>query len=192
MIVAVVSYDGRRILLGRQKRWPPLWYSTLAGFVEPGESVEEAVRREVWEESGVRVGRVVMHSSQPWPYPASLMLGAIAQTTAEPGADEIVLTHDPELEDARWVGLDEVEEALRVGTSGLGEEPGEGYREGALRLPPKMAIANRLLAGVIEGFLSGGGRGDGGDEARMETGEEDEKANDAEAAAAAAKETSKI
>lgn len=63
--MAVVSADGQKILLGRQTRFPPAWYSTLAGFLEPGESVEEAVRREVWEEAGVRLGRVVVHSTQP-------------------------------------------------------------------------------------------------------------------------------
>lgn len=67
IIVAVVSADGSKILLGRNKRFPPHWYSTLAGFLEPGESIEEAVRREVWEESGVKLSRVVIHSSQPWP-----------------------------------------------------------------------------------------------------------------------------
>ena len=71
VIMAVLSVDGERVLLGRQKRWPKYWYSTLAGFVEPAESVEEAVRREVWEESGVTLGRVVIHSTQPWPYPAN-------------------------------------------------------------------------------------------------------------------------
>lgn len=79
------------------------------------------------------------------------MIGAVAQ--AVPGGEDIVLKHDPELEDARWVELDEVREALRVGTSGLGEEPGEGYREGALRLPPRTAIANQLLRAVVDGFI---------------------------------------
>ena len=74
VIMAVVSSDGQKVLLGRQKRFPPSWYSTLAGFIEPAESIEEAVRREVYEESGVTVGRVVIHSSQPWPYPANLMV----------------------------------------------------------------------------------------------------------------------
>ncbi|CAD6572590.1 MAG: NADH pyrophosphatase [Alectoria sarmentosa] len=146
VIMAVLSADSERILLGRQKRWPKYWYSTLAGFVEPAESVEEAVRREVWEESGVTLGRVVIHSTQPWPYPANLMIGAIGQCT--PGGEEILLKHDPELEDAKWVTLAEVKEALRVGTSGLGEEAGEGYKEGGLRLPPRTAIANQLLSAV--------------------------------------------
>jgi len=102
--MAVASADGRRLLLGRQRRWPACWFSTLAGFLEPGESIEEAVRREVWEESGVRVGRVVVHSSQPWPFPASLMIGAVAQ--ALPGEGEgIHLGHDPELESAKWVSF---------------------------------------------------------------------------------------
>ncbi|KAE8449650.1 hypothetical protein EG329_007980 [Mollisiaceae sp. DMI_Dod_QoI] len=151
VIMAVVSHDGKRVLLGRQKRWPPYWYSTLAGFCEPAESVEEAVRREVWEESGVLLGRVVIHSTQPWPYPANLMIGAIGQ--ALPDGEHIHLEHDPELQDAKWVEMDEIREALKVGTSGLGEPPGEGYKEGGLRLPPKTAIANQLLAAVTGGFL---------------------------------------
>ncbi|KAL2040750.1 hypothetical protein N7G274_006729 [Stereocaulon virgatum] len=151
VIMAVLSADSERVLLGRQKRWPPLWYSTLAGFVEPAESVEEAVRREVWEESGVKLGRVVIHSTQPWPYPANLMIGAIGQCI--PGGEEIHLKHDPELDDAKWVSMAEVKEALEVGTSGLGEDAGPDYKEGGLRLPPRTAIANRLLTAVTGGFL---------------------------------------
>ncbi|KAF2201049.1 hypothetical protein GQ43DRAFT_481054 [Delitschia confertaspora ATCC 74209] len=153
VIMAVISADGKKLLLGRQKRWPPYWYSTLAGFLEPAESVEEAVRREVWEESGVHLGRVIIHSTQPWPYPANLMIGAIGQ--AIPGGEDIHLGHDAELEDAKWFTADEVREALRVGTSGLGEGPGPEYKEGGLRVPPKTAIANQLMASVVEGFLSG-------------------------------------
>ena len=149
--MAVVSHDAKRVLLGRSKRFPPLWYSTLAGFCEPAESVEEAVRREVWEESGVLLGRVVIHSTQPWPYPANLMIGAVAQ--ALPDGETIHLEYDPELEDAKWVEMDEVREALRVGTSGLGEAPGPEYKEGGLRLPPKTAIAHQLLLAVTNGFL---------------------------------------
>lgn len=153
VIMAVVSHDCKRVLLGRNGRWPQHWYSTLAGFCEPAESVEEAVRREVWEESGVLLGRVVIHSTQPWPYPANLMIGAIAQ--ALPNGETILLKHDPELEDAKWVELDEVRDALQNGTSALGEGPGEGYKEGGLRLPPRTAIANQLLTAVVGGFMGG-------------------------------------
>lgn len=151
VIMAVVSHDGTRVLIGRGKRFPPLWYSTLAGFVEPAESVEEAVRREVWEESGVLLGRVVIHSTQPWPYPANLMIGAIAQ--AVPDGEQIVLEHDPELEDAKWVSIEEIRVALRVGTSGIDESAGAEYKHGGLRLPGRTAIANQLLAAVADGFL---------------------------------------
>lgn len=153
VIMAIVSSCGTKLLLGRQKRWPAFWYSTLAGFLEPAESVEEAVRREVWEESGIHVGRIVIHSTQPWPYPANLMIGAIGQ--AVPGGEEINLGHDAELEDARWFGVEEVREALRVGTSGLGEAAGPEYKEGGLRVPPKTAIAYQLMSAVVGGFLGG-------------------------------------
>lgn len=151
IIVAVLNADGTKVLLGRQRRWPKDWYSTLAGFQEPGESIEEAVRREVWEESGVRVGRVVLHSSQPWPFPASLMIGAVAQALPGDG-EKIYLGHDAELESAKWFPLEEVREALVRGTSGLGEGPPKDYVPGSLRLPPQTAIANRLITAVVEGW----------------------------------------
>ncbi|KPI42090.1 putative NADH pyrophosphatase [Cyphellophora attinorum] len=155
IIVAVLSHDSKRLLLGRQKRWPPYWFSTLAGFIEPAESVEDAVRREVWEEAGVVLSRVLIHSTQPWPYPANLMIGAIAQVAA-PEDENIKLDNDPELETAKWFTLDEIEEALRVGTSGLGDPAPEGYVEGNLRLPPPTAIAHQLISAVVKGgFLEG-------------------------------------
>ena len=152
--MAIVNSTGDKLLLGRQKRWPPYWYSTLAGFAEPAESIEEAVRREVYEEAGVHVGRVVVHSTQPWPYPANLMIGAIGQ--AVPGGEGVDLGHDPELDDARWFEFAEVRESLRVGTSGLGEDAGAEYVEGGLRLPPSTAIANQLMSAVTGGFVSDG------------------------------------
>ncbi|KAI2793915.1 hypothetical protein POX_a00503 [Penicillium oxalicum] len=148
IIVAVVSADGKRILLGRSKRFPPKWYSTLAGFIEPGESIEDAVRREVWEESGVTLSRVVIHSSQPWPYPANLMIGAIAQCS-DAAHEKISLEHDPELEDARWFEIEEVEEALRIGTSDLSAGAGPDYK-GGLRLPPATAIAHQLIQAAVD------------------------------------------
>ncbi|KAJ5941571.1 hypothetical protein N7516_001739 [Penicillium verrucosum] len=147
IIVAVVSADGKRILLGRSKRFPPGWYSTLAGFIEPAESIEDAVRREVWEESGVTLSRVVIHSSQPWPYPANLMIGALAQAS-DPAHETISLQHDPELEDARWFEVEEVEEALRIGVSDLGSQAGPEYK-GGLRLPPPTAIAHQLIQAAV-------------------------------------------
>lgn len=153
IIVAVVNSSCTHLLLGRQKRWPPHWYSTLAGFCEPAESIEEATRREVWEEAGIHLGRVVIHSTQPWPYPANLMIGAIGQSVPGPG-EKIDLGNDPELEDAQWFSFDDVRHALRVGTSGLGEDAGPEYKEGGLRLPPKTAIANQLITAVVNGFLN--------------------------------------
>ena len=96
--IIVLITDGERALLGRQASWPPGRYSTIAGFVEPGESLEDAVIREAAEETGVRIESVEYHSSQPWPFPSSLMLGFIATAATT----EIQL-HDAELEDARWL-----------------------------------------------------------------------------------------
>lgn len=96
--VIVLITDGERALLGRQAAWPAGRYSTIAGFVEPGESLEDAVAREVREETGVEVATVQYQSSQPWPFPASLMLGF----TAHAATTDIHLT-DAELEDARWL-----------------------------------------------------------------------------------------
>lgn len=152
VIMAILSADSRRALVGRKKQWPENVYSNLAGFVEPAESIEEAVRREAWEESGVVVGRVVIHSSQPWPYPGNLMIGAIAQTI--PGGEEVLLKHDPELEDAKWVDLNEIRAALAEATGGgIGEKSTELNPKGRLRLPPKTTIANQLLTAVVAGFL---------------------------------------
>ena len=95
-IIVLVS-DGERALLGRQAAWPRGRYSTIAGFVEPGESLEDAVAREVLEETGVRVAEIEYHSSQPWPFPSSLMLGFTAHALTQ----EVHL-RDQELEDARW------------------------------------------------------------------------------------------
>jgi NAD+ diphosphatase len=96
--VIMLVHDGERCLLGRQRIWPPGMHSTLAGFVEPGESLEEAVAREVQEETGIIIDRVTYHSSQPWPFPASIMLGFHARALTT----EIRVDHS-ELQDARWV-----------------------------------------------------------------------------------------
>lgn len=95
-IIVLVSRD-ERCLLGRQPNWPEGRFSTIAGFVEPGESLEDAVAREVKEETNVRVTHIEYHSSQPWPFPSSLMLGFTAV-----GASEQIRLNDGELEDAQW------------------------------------------------------------------------------------------
>lgn len=95
--VIVLVTDGERALLGRQADWPPGRYSTIAGFVEPGESLEDAVVREVREETGVKVDAVDYHSSQPWPFPSSLMLGFAAHASSTD-----ISRLDDELEDVRW------------------------------------------------------------------------------------------
>jgi NAD+ diphosphatase len=95
--VIVLVSDGDQVLLGRQASWPAGRYSTIAGFVEPGESLEDAVEREVQEETGVKVDRIEYHSSQPWPFPSSLMVGFKARALGRE-----IERRDLELEDARW------------------------------------------------------------------------------------------
>ncbi|MDP9401248.1 MAG: NAD(+) diphosphatase, partial [Actinomycetota bacterium] len=129
-VVIVLVTDGDRALLGRQPSWPPGRYSALAGFVEPGESLEEAVAREVLEEAGVRVGPPRYRSSQPWPFPASLMLGFLAPY--EGGELE---ARDAELEDVRWLSRRELLDAAA--------------ELGPVRLPPRLAIARRLVEGWL-------------------------------------------
>lgn len=125
-VVIMLVHDGDRALLGRQKVWPPGRYSTLAGFVEPGESLEEAVAREVLEESGIEVGEVLYRSSQPWPFPTSLMLGFhAAYASGEP------LIGDGELDDVRWFDRDELIAIAR--------------EDMEIKLPPPLAIARQLI-----------------------------------------------
>ena len=130
--------DGDRLMLGRQASWPSGRYSALAGFVEPGEALEEAVAREVWEESGVRVGRPRYVDSQPWPFPASLMLGFSAPYAS--GEPEI---RDDELQDVRWFDRAEIEAAAAHANKDDWGTPGDPG--GPLRLPPRLAIARRLI-----------------------------------------------
>lgn len=102
-VVIMLITHGNRVLLGRGPTWPEGMYSLLAGFIEPAETIEAAVRREVFEESGIRVGAVSYLSSQPWPFPASLMLGCRGEAISEE------ITIDPvELADARWVTREEL------------------------------------------------------------------------------------
>jgi NAD+ diphosphatase len=125
--IIVLVTDGERALLGRQATWPPRRYSTIAGFVEPGESLEDAVAREVMEESCVQVTGTRYDSSQPWPFPASIMLGFRAW--ARP---ESVARCTGELEDVRWFTRDEI-------------------RAGAALLPPAHSISHRLITTWMDG-----------------------------------------
>lgn len=127
--IMLVEHDGH-LLLGRQSRFPPRAFSALAGFVELGETIEEAVAREVKEEVGVAVRDVRYLASQPWPFPSQLMIGchAVAEDTA-------LTLDETELEEARWFTRDEVAYALEVGREG----------DGAFAPPPPATIANSLL-----------------------------------------------
>jgi NAD+ diphosphatase len=129
-IIVLVS-DGERALLGRQAAWPVGRYSTIAGFVEPGESLEDAVMREVLEETGIEVDDIEYHSSQPWPFPSSLMLGFTAHATTRE-----INRRDDELEDAQWFSRAD-------------------FVSGRPIVPPNVSISYRLIE---HWFDAGGGQ----------------------------------
>jgi NAD+ diphosphatase len=138
--IIVLTRDGEdRALLGRQSKWPDGWFSTLAGFVESGETAEEAVRREVHEETGIVIGMETQHvtyvTSQPWPFPNSLMLGFQALATST-----TIMVDGTEIADARWFSRDELADACA---------------SGEVRLPPPVSIARLLIEGWYGRALPG-------------------------------------
>ncbi|KAF8591850.1 hypothetical protein K439DRAFT_1401158 [Ramaria rubella] len=168
VIMAVIDETGDRILLGRNRKFPIHMYSTLAGFCEPAESFEDAVKREIWEESGVRVHDVHYHSSQPWPYPSSLMVGCYAfADSSQPIRTDL----DNELAEARWFTRAEVLAVLahRDGTiirraeykqfDDTAAEPKQMPTQQdapAFRVPPRTAIAGVLISDWAAGKYGGG------------------------------------
>ncbi|MDT3685503.1 MAG: NAD(+) diphosphatase [Pseudorhodoplanes sp.] len=132
-VVIMLTVAGERCLLGRQARFAQSMWSCLAGFVEPGETIEEAARRETLEEAGIVCGRVRYFASQPWPFPSSLMIGCHAQALSE----EITVDRN-ELEDARWFSRDEAAAML------LRQHP-QG-----LTTPPPVAIAHHIIRDWVE------------------------------------------
>jgi len=134
-VVIMAIGDGERCLLGRQARFPPGMWSCLAGFMEPGETIEAAVRREIAEEAGITVGRVDYCASEPWPFPASLMIGVFGRALSTE-----IRRDETELEDCRWFSRAELARMI------AGDHPD------GLFVPPPIAIAHHLLAA----FLAGG------------------------------------
>ncbi|MGY2048063.1 NAD(+) diphosphatase [Methylobacterium sp. JK268] len=134
-VVIMLVTRGDRCLLGRQARFLPGVYSCLAGFLEPGETIEDAVRRETFEEAGLTLGAVHYRASQPWPFPSSLMIGCEGEAL-----DEALTLDRDELEDARWFSREEVRLML------------ERRHPDGLLTPPPMAIANLLVRGFVDGF----------------------------------------
>jgi NAD+ diphosphatase len=131
-VVIMVPVHGDKCLLGRQRNWPRGMHSALAGYIEPGEAIEEAVARETFEEAGLRVREVRLHSSQPWPFPHSLMLGVICDVENDDCAIDVC-----ELESARWFSREEA--VLLI----AGKHP-EAFA------PPPFAIAHQLLKSWAE------------------------------------------
>jgi NAD+ diphosphatase len=146
-IIAPISYDSKRVLLGRNRRWPDNYFSALSGFVEPGESIEQAVRREAYEEAGVKIDRVQIHSTQPWPYPSTLLIGAMGQCFE--GCEDVTYP-ETELEEARWFTLPEIARALDEGANAMWEPPIKGYV--GPRVPPPQLMAHQVLKGVLKLF----------------------------------------
>jgi NAD+ diphosphatase len=132
-VVIMLVIAGERCVLGRSPRFTPTMWSCLAGFAEPGETIEDAVRREVLEESGIACGRVKYAASQPWPFPMSLMIGCHAQALS----DDIVVDRD-ELEDARWFDREELALMLKRA------HPQQ------LTTPPPLAIAHHIIRSFVE------------------------------------------
>ncbi|WP_434054093.1 MAG: NAD(+) diphosphatase [Roseibium sp.] len=131
-VIMLITHENRA-LLGRPARLPEGVYTTLAGFMEPGETIEAAVRREVFEESRIRVGDVSLVSNQPWPFPANLMLGCIGTATSF----EIEIADD-ELEACKWCDRDEVRQMI------------DGTHPEEHRIPPSISIAYELIVGWLE------------------------------------------
>jgi NAD+ diphosphatase len=131
-VVIMLAYHGDRCMLGRQERWPAGMFSALAGFLEPGESIEEACARELAEEAGLRTRKVRYHSTQPWPYPSSLMIGLIAEVEDDEGTPD-----QTELSEVRWFTRDEAKKLLN------------GELEDA-SCPQRLAIAHQLIRAWAE------------------------------------------
>ena len=133
-VAIMLPAQGERCLLGRQAVWPKGMWSALAGFIEPGETIEEGCARELNEEAGLEAVSVRYHSTQPWPYPSSLMIGLIAEVASGDAAP-----NDSELEAVRWFTREEARALLA------------GKLEGAFA-PPRLAIAHQLIKAWTEGF----------------------------------------
>ena len=131
-VVIMLAVRGDKALIGRQPTFPKGMYSALAGFIEPGENIEEAVRREILEEAGITISEVRYHSTQPWPWPSSLMIGCFGEAETEE-----IFVDGEELEEARWVSRSVLAAAMN------------GDKETGIMLPPPMAIAHQLLKAFV-------------------------------------------
>src|SRR6201996_210180 len=134
-VVIMLAYHGERCMLGRQEAWPKGMFSALAGFLEPGESIEEACARELHEEAGLRTRKVRYHSTQPWPYPSSLMIGLIAEVEDDEGAPD-----ETEISEIRWFTRAEAKDLIAGKLDGVAA-------------PMRLAIAHQLIKAWAEETL---------------------------------------
>lgn len=132
-VAIMLAVTPERCLLGRSPHFPPGVYSALAGFIEPGETIENAVRRETFEEAGIRLGRVAYHASQPWPFPYSLMIGCFGEALNEDISPDLA-----ELEDVAWFSRAEVKDIIA------------GRSLAGITVPPQTAIASHLIRAWAE------------------------------------------
>lgn len=137
-VVIMLAHNEGEVILGRQPHFPAGRYSALAGFVEAGEAIEDAVSRELHEEVGIRVSEVRYITSQPWPFPSSLMIACVAEASTR-----ALKIDRAELEDARWFSRNEVAAALA------------GHEDAAFKAPPQFAVARMLMEGWVSGELDG-------------------------------------
>ncbi|QLQ81184.1 hypothetical protein HG537_0E05390 [Torulaspora globosa] len=150
VIVAIATKDFKRICLARSGRTvhDTVLYSTIAGFMEPAETVEHACSREIWEETGIRCNDITLVSTQPWPYPVNLMIGCVGLVDANGVDDQIDLSHDKELMDAQWFDVEEIVEAIdRYSGSGVVK-----FSRSDITFPGSTAIAFHLIKFVCDRY----------------------------------------
>lgn len=158
IIVGIISSDGKKILLGNNKRHAfrdakHKMYSCIAGFMEPGETIEEATIREIWEETGCKASNVKIMRSQPWPFPSSLMIGCLGIVEFNGSNEKINLTHDEELEECYWFDVEDIKRITKIENLKSDIIDKEEYLK-YVSLPTRKSIAFTLIDNVVNGNIN--------------------------------------